>query len=58
MQGGLHPNLKINGTKIYSSIKQRFDIWCHCFSAPEIINIGEVSGLLYEIPCADFVTLG
>src|SRR6202021_1117732 len=25
--------------------KQRFDIWCHCFSSPEIVNIAKVSGL-------------
>jgi len=46
MQGGLHPDLKIAWYEdLLRGIKQRFDIWCHCFSAPEIVNIAEVSGL-------------
>ena len=46
MQGGLHPDLKIEWYEdLLRRIKQRFDIWCHCFSAPEIVNIAEVSGL-------------
>ena len=47
MQGGLHPDLKIEWYEdLLSSIKARFpQIWCHCFSAPEIGNIAEVSGL-------------
>jgi cyclic dehypoxanthinyl futalosine synthase len=46
MQGGLHPDLKIEWyEQLLRSIKDRFDIWCHCFSAPEIVNIAEVSGL-------------
>jgi cyclic dehypoxanthinyl futalosine synthase len=46
MQGGLHPDLKIEWYEdLLRSIKQRFDIWCHCFSAPEITNIAEVSGI-------------
>ena len=46
MQGGLHPDLKIDWYEdLLRGIKQRFDIWCHCFSAPEIVNIAEVSGL-------------
>ncbi len=50
MQGGLHPELKIDWYEdLLRSIKQRFDIWCHCFSAPEIVNIANVSGLsLYD----------
>jgi cyclic dehypoxanthinyl futalosine synthase len=50
MQGGLHPELKIEWYEdLLHSIKQRFDIWCHCFSAPEIVNIAKVSGLsLYD----------
>ena len=50
MQGGLHPELKIEWYEdLRRSIKQRFDIWCHCFSAPEIMNIAKVSGLsLYD----------
>ena len=46
MQGGLHPELGIEWYEdLLRSIKQRFDIWCHCFSAPEIVNIAKVSGL-------------
>jgi cyclic dehypoxanthinyl futalosine synthase len=46
MQGGLHPDLKIEWYEdLLRSIKKRFSIWCHCFSAPEIVNIAEVSGL-------------
>ena len=50
MQGGLHPELKIEWYEdLLRSIKQRFNIWCHCFSAPEIVNISKVSGLsLYD----------
>ncbi|MGI8959857.1 MAG: cyclic dehypoxanthinyl futalosine synthase [Bryobacteraceae bacterium] len=46
MQGGLHPDLKIEWYEsLLRTIKRRFDVWCHCFSAPEIVNIAEVSGL-------------
>ena len=46
MQGGLHPELGIEWYEdLLRSIKQRFDIWCHCFSAPEIVNIAKVSNL-------------
>ncbi|MCS7023219.1 MAG: dehypoxanthine futalosine cyclase [Bryobacteraceae bacterium] len=47
MQGGLHPELKIEWyEQMLRAIKQRFpQIHLHCFSAPEIINIAEVSGL-------------
>src|SRR3954465_4657902 len=46
MQGGLNPDLKIEWYEdLLRGIKKRFEIWCHCFSAPEIVNIAEVSGL-------------
>ncbi len=46
MQGGLHPDLKIEWYEdLLSAIKKRFTIHLHCFSAPEITNIAEVSGL-------------
>jgi cyclic dehypoxanthinyl futalosine synthase len=45
-QGGLHPDLKIEWYEdLLRAIKAKFNVWCHCFSAPEIINIAEVSGL-------------
>lgn len=47
MQGGLHPDLKIEWYEdLLSAIKQRYPaIWLHCFSAPEIMNVAEVSGI-------------
>src|SRR5213080_3963271 len=48
MQGGLHPDLKIEWYEdLLSSIKKRYGsrIHLHCFSAPEITNIAELSGL-------------
>jgi cyclic dehypoxanthinyl futalosine synthase len=46
MQGGLHPDLKIDWYEdLLRSIKRRFRIHLHCFSSPEIVNIAEVSGL-------------
>jgi cyclic dehypoxanthinyl futalosine synthase len=45
MQGGLHPDLKIDYfERMLSGIKQRFpSIWLHCFSASEILAIAEYS---------------
>ncbi len=47
MQGGLHPDLKIEWYEdLLSSIRERFpQIWRHCFSASEILNIARVSEL-------------
>ncbi|HEY3741975.1 MAG TPA: cyclic dehypoxanthinyl futalosine synthase [Bryobacteraceae bacterium] len=46
MQGGLHPDLKIEWYEdLLRSIKSRYNIWTHCFSAPEITNIAELSGI-------------
>ena len=46
MQGGLHPDLKIEWYEdLFRSIKQRFRIHLHCLSAPEVTNIAEISGL-------------
>jgi cyclic dehypoxanthinyl futalosine synthase len=46
MQGGLHPDLGIEWYEdLLRSIKARFKIHCHCFSAPEITNIAEISKL-------------
>jgi cyclic dehypoxanthinyl futalosine synthase len=46
MQGGLNPDLNIEWYEdLLRSIKQRFEIHLHCFSAPEITCIAEVSGL-------------
>ncbi len=47
MQGGLHPDLRIEYYEnLLRSIKLRFpQVHLHCFSAPEILSIAEVSGL-------------
>ncbi len=46
MQGGLHADLKIEWYEVLlRNIKTRFRIHTHCFSASEITNIAEVSGL-------------
>jgi cyclic dehypoxanthinyl futalosine synthase len=47
MQGGLNPDLKIEWYEaLLRVIKQRFpNVWMHCFSAPEIQCIAQVSGL-------------
>ena len=47
MQGGLHPDLKIDWhEKMLSGIKQRFPkVHLHCYSASEIIAIAEYSAL-------------
>lgn len=51
MQGGLHPDLKIEWYEdLLSAIRKQFGdrIWLHCFSAPEIQNIAQVSGISLE----------
>jgi cyclic dehypoxanthinyl futalosine synthase len=47
LQGGLHPDLQIEFYEnMLRSIHQRFpEVHLHCFSAPEITCIAEVSGL-------------
>ncbi len=47
MQGGLHRDLKIEWyEELLSAIRQRFpSVHLHCFSAPEILNIAQISGL-------------
>ena len=47
MQGGLHPDLKIDWhEKLLSGIRQRFpQIHLHCYSASEILAIAEYSSL-------------
>jgi cyclic dehypoxanthinyl futalosine synthase len=47
MQGGLHPDLRVEFYEnMLSSIKRKFpQVHLHCFSAPEVTCIAEVSGL-------------
>ena len=49
LQGGDHPDLKIDYYEgLLRKVKQRFCVHCHCFSAPEIWNLAEVSGISLE----------
>lgn len=46
MQGGLHPELDIDYyCDLLKAIKERFDIYIHSFSPPEVCHIAKVSGL-------------
>ncbi len=46
MQGGLHPDLKIDYyVDLLRSIKGRFDIHIHSFSPPEIIHFSALNGM-------------
>src|ERR1700742_799070 len=47
MQGGLHPDLKIDWfERLFRGIRERFpSIWLHCLSASEILAIAEYSEL-------------
>ena len=46
MQGGLHPDLPIEWYEdLFRSIKERFKIHLHVLSAPEILNIAQISNL-------------
>lgn len=49
MQGGLHPDLKIDYfEKLLATIKSQFNIQLHCLSAPEIVHIAEISDMSIE----------
>ena len=47
LQGGLHPDLRIEYYEnLLRSLKERYpQVHLHCFSAPEVLCIAEVSGL-------------
>jgi cyclic dehypoxanthinyl futalosine synthase len=47
MQGGIHPDLKIDWfERLFSGIKQRFpQIWLHCLTASEILAIAKYSDI-------------
>lgn len=54
MQGGLHPDLKIDYyVDLLCSIKERFDIHIHSFSPPEIIHFS----VLNDIPIKEVLIL-
>lgn len=46
MQGGVNPDLDIvYFENLFSSLKKKFDIHLHCLSAPEILEVANVSNL-------------
>ena len=60
LQGGLHPDLRIEYYEnLLRSLKQRFpQVHLHCFSAPEILCIAEVSGLSVRDTIARLMAAG
>ncbi|HIB64048.1 MAG TPA: dehypoxanthine futalosine cyclase [Phycisphaerales bacterium] len=49
LQGGHNPELKIDYYEdLFSSIKQRFDVYLHSLTATEVDHMAEVSGLSLE----------
>jgi len=50
MQGGLHPDLKLDWyEQMLSGIKQRFpQVHLHCFSASEVLHFADLNGLTVE----------
>jgi cyclic dehypoxanthinyl futalosine synthase len=60
LQGGLHPDLRIEYYEtLLRSLKQRYPrVHLHCFSAPEIQCIAEVSGLCVRDTIARLVDAG
>src|SRR5258708_3434521 len=60
LQGGLHPDLRIEYYEnLLRSLKQRFpQVHLHCFSAPEIGCIAEVSGLSVRETIARLMAAG
>jgi cyclic dehypoxanthinyl futalosine synthase len=60
MQGGLHPDLRVGYYEsMLHSIKDKFpNIHLHCFSAPEILNIAEISGITVRDTIARLMDAG
>jgi cyclic dehypoxanthinyl futalosine synthase len=60
LQGGLHPDLHIDYYEnLLRSLKERFPrVHLHCFSAPEILCIAEVSGLSVRDTIARLMAAG
>ncbi|MBI1955574.1 MAG: CofH family radical SAM protein [Acidobacteria bacterium] len=49
IQGGDHPELTIDYyERLLRKVKQQFHVQCHCFSASEILNLAQVSGISLE----------
>ncbi|HET6267989.1 MAG TPA: cyclic dehypoxanthinyl futalosine synthase [Acidobacteriota bacterium] len=59
MQGGLHPELKIEWYEaLLKHIKERYPIWIHGFSPPEILNICKVSRLPLPVVMERLISAG
>ncbi len=60
LQGGLHPDLRIEYYEnLLRSLKHCYPrVHLHCFSAPEILNIAEVSGLTVRDTIARLMDAG
>lgn len=60
MQGGLHPDLKVDYyVNLLSAIKQRYpQLHLHCFSAPEILNISDLCGMSVRDVIARLIDAG
>src|SRR5262249_12033062 len=59
MQGGLHPELKIEWYEaLLKHIKERYPIWIHGFSPPEILNICKVSRLPLPVVMERLIAAG
>lgn len=60
MQGGLHPDFKIDYYEnLLASIKRRYPrLHLHCFSAPEVLNIAEISGMTLRDTIARLMDAG
>jgi cyclic dehypoxanthinyl futalosine synthase len=60
LQGGLHPDLRVEYYEnLLRSLKQRYpQVHLHCFSAPEILCIAEVSGLTIRDTIARLMEAG
>jgi len=60
LQGGLHPDLRIEYYEnLLRALKQRYpQVHLHCFSAPEILCIAEVSGLTVRDTIARLIHAG
>ena len=49
MQGGMHPDLKIDYYEnLLSSIRERYSIHLHCFSPPEIVVLARLSKITFR----------
>lgn len=53
IQGGDHPELRIEYYEtLLRNIKRRYRVDCHCFSAAEITNLANISGITVEAAIA------